>query len=84
MHESDRSRMRNGGYDLRRVDTPPVTHASNCINCQGVQLIYNACFGDRVEYLLGGLLQLRCILPIVLSSLSSGVGGDGETRRQGK
>ena len=41
MHESDRLSMGNGGHDLRRVETPPATHASTCMDFPVVQLIYN-------------------------------------------
>src|SRR4051794_22630419 len=45
MHESDRSTVRNGGYDLRCVEAPFVIRTFSCIDCRGATLIYNACFG---------------------------------------
>ena len=32
MHEGDNSRMKNGGRDLRRVKSTPITYASTCVN----------------------------------------------------
>ena len=45
MHESHRLSKVNRGHELRRVETPPATHASAHIAFSIFQLIYNACFG---------------------------------------